>query len=294
METYGLLVITIFNGGSMARSHILKGFSDLESALWVHKYHPGLTIRQMVRTALENGYSITDTARYEAVQLLSEWELADGKSRSLTPEGEAFYSLWETKRSVAIDFLHGRQYGLWTQKAPDQNIASWAYKNICDYLWERQTLPDREQDLVAYINDLRTSDEVVIPPDSGNAFSNKSINDAYDWLLPLDPPVLSSSEAGGNSIRDATFSQRTFCSTSLFLMALSYIVREYDTTFGALVKIDDTQKQVACRFCLINETSFDLMLDEALRRVSYLSVQRGWDGIYIVLNQRPEIRDFIE
>ncbi len=35
----------------MARSHILKAFSDLESALWIHKYHPGLTIKQMVRTA---------------------------------------------------------------------------------------------------------------------------------------------------------------------------------------------------------------------------------------------------
>ena len=179
----------------MARSHILKGFSDVESALWVHKYCPGLTIRQMVKTALENGYTVTDTARYEAVQLLTEWGLADGKSRALTPEGEAFYSLWETKRSTAIDFLHGRQYSLWTQRAPDRNIASWAYKNICDYLWTRQTLPDRDRDLVAYIHDLRASDEVVIPPDIGNAFSKKSIADAYDWLRPLDPPVFENDEA---------------------------------------------------------------------------------------------------
>ena len=280
----------------MARSHILKGFSDLESALWIHKYHPGLTtIRQMVRMALENGYSVTDTARYEAVQLLSEWGFADGKSRSLTPEGEVFYSLWETKRSTAIDFLHARQYSLWTQNIPDQNIASWAYKNICDYLWTRQTLPDREQDLVAYINDLRASDEKVIPPaDIGNAFSNKSINDAYDWLLSLEPPVLVNGEVGGKSLKDATFSQRAFCSTSLFVMALGYIVRESDTTFGDLVKIDDTRKQTACRFCLIKETGFDLMLDEALRQVPYLSVQRSWDGIYVVLNQTPKARDFID
>ncbi len=279
----------------MARSHILKGFSDLESALWVHKYHPGLTtIRQMVKKALENGYSVTDTARYEAVQLLSEWGFADGKSRSLTLEGEVFYYLWETKRSTAIDFLHARQYSLWAQRAPDQNIASWAYKNICDYLWTQQTLPDRDQDLVAYINDLRTSDKNVIPPANiGNAFSNKSINDAYDWLLPLEPPVLVNGEVDGKALKDATFSQRAFCSTPLFVMALGYIVRESDTTFGDLVKIDYTRKQAACRFCLINETGFDLMLDEALRQVSYLSVQRDWDGVYIVLNQIPEIRDFI-
>lgn len=279
----------------MARSHILKGFSDLESALWVHKYHPGLTIRrQMVKVALENGYSVTDTARYEAVQLLSEWGLVDGKGGSLTSEGQAFYSLWETKRSTAIDFLHGRQYGLWTQNQPDQNIASWAYKNICDYLWTRQTLPDKDRDLVAYINDLRASDEVVIPPDMGNAFSNKSINDAYDWLLPLDPPVLANGGVERKSLKGATFAQRAFCSTLLFLMGLGYIVRETDTAFGDLVKIDDTRKQAVCRFCLISEIGFDLMLDEALRQVSYLSVQRDWDGIYMVLNQEPEVRDFIE
>ncbi len=271
----------------MARSHILKGFSDVESALWVHKYCPGLTIRQMVKTALENGYTVTDTARYEAVQLLTEWGLADGKSRALTPEGEAFYSLWETKRSAAIDFLHGRQYGLWTHSAPDQNIASWAYKNICDYLWTRQTLPDRDRDLVAYIHDLRASDEVVIPQEIGNAFSKKSIADAYDWLRPLDPPVFENGEDR------ATFAQRPYCSTPLFVMGLGYLVRESDTAFGALVKIDDTRKLAVCRFCLIDETGFDLMLDEALRQVSHLSVQRSWDGIYVELNREPQIGDFL-
>ena len=276
----------------MARSHILKGFSDLESALWIHKYHSGLTIRKMVKVALENGYEVTDTVNYEISQLLHEWEIADKQSRKLTPEGQAFYSLWETKRNTAIDFLHGRQYGLWTQSQPDQNISSWAYKSICDYLWTRQTLPDKG-DLVTYINDLRASDEVVIPPDMGNAFSNKSINDAYDWLRPLDPPVLAYGGVERKSLKGATFAQRAFCSTLLFLSGLGYIVRESDTAFGDLVKIDDTRKQAVCRFCLISETGFDLMLDEALRQVSYLSVQRDWDGIYMVLNQEPEVRDFI-
>ena len=277
----------------MARSHILKGFSDLEAALWLHKYHPGLTIRQMVKLALENGFSVTDTARYEVVQLLSEWRLADGRARSLTAEGEEFYTLWETKRTAAIDFLHGRQYGLWTQNQPDRNIASWAYKNICDYLWTRQTLPNKE-DLVAYMHDLRALDEVVIPPDMGNAFSNKSINDVYDWLVPLNPPVLANERVETKSLKGVTFAQRAFCSTLLFLMGIFYIVRETNTAFGDLVKIDETRKQAVCRLCLISEIGFELMLDEALRQVSYLSVQRDWDGIYIVLNQKPEIRDFIE
>jgi len=224
---------------------------------------------------------------------LNEWGLADKTSRALTPEGEALYSLWETKRRVAIDFLHGRQYSLWMLDAPDQNIASWAYKTICDYLWERQTLPEKK-DFATYINDLRVAHEGMIPPDIGNAFSDKSINDAYDWLLPLEPPVLDSVEVGsqGNSFTYATFRRRGFCSTALFVMGLGYIARESSVAFGDLVKIDDERKRAICRFCLIDETGFNLMLDEALRRASYLSVQRDW-GLYVVIHRAPEIGDFL-
>ena len=278
----------------MARSHILKGFSDLESALWIHKYHCGLSIKQMVKVAQENGYPVTDTARYEAAQLLDEWGLADKNSRTLTPDGEAFYSLWETKRSAAIDFLHGRQYSLWTQKYPDENLASWAYKMVCDYLWERQALPEKS-DLLAYIADLRAEHEAHIPPDIGEAFSAKSINSGYDWLLPLDPPVLEGVEIGshGNSYKSATFQRRSFCSTALFATALGYVVRETGSAFGELIKIDEVRKQAICRFCLINETGFDLMLDDTLRKVPYLSVQKGVE-IYMVIDREPKCADFLD
>ena len=277
----------------MARSHILKGFSDLESALWVHKYHPGLTIKKMVEVASENGYAVTDTAKYEAAQVLNEWGLADKENRVLIPKGEAFYSLWETKRSVAIDVLHGLQYGLWTRNAPDQNVASWAYKMICDYLWERQTLPESKP-LAAYINDLRAEHEDIIPPDIGNAFSNKSINDAYDWFLPFDPPVLEGVSVGSHakSFRNATFKRRPFCSTALFVMGLAYIAREAGIRFGDLVKIDDDRKRALCAFCLLEETSFDMMLDDVLRKVPYISLQKDWE-LYVVINREPEIADFL-
>lgn len=279
----------------MARSHILKGYSDLESVLWIHKYHPGpASAREMARLAQENGYTVTDTARYEAAQLLDEWGLADKKERTLTPEGEALYSLWETKRSTAIDLLHGRQYSLWTSDQPSQNLASWAYKMVCDYLWERQTLPEKG-DLLSYIADLRVMNEDRISLDIGVAFSTKSINAGSDWLLPLDPPVLEGVKirVRSNSYQNATFRRRAFCSTALFVMALGYIVRESASAFGELIKIDDERRQAVCRFCLINETGFDLMLDDALRKVPYVSVQKGFE-IYIAIDREPQIADFLD
>ena len=277
----------------MPRLHILKGFSDLEGALWALKYHPELRTRpEIISTILANGFTVTDRARFEILQLLGEWGLADIKKRQLTPQGKEFYSLWEMKRKVAIDVLHGLQYGLWAQHAPAQNLASWAYQRVCDYLWNYRELP-KTQDLITYIYDNREA----LDEKQGNiadAFSIKSVNSAYDWLLPLSPPVLeevSENTKGRRNFKNATFTQRTSCSPALFLMGLSWMAREAGNEFGELVAIDGERRLSVCRFCLIEENRFDFMLNETLRRFSYISVQRTV-GLYLVIEREPKIADF--
>ena len=277
----------------MSRIHILKGFSDLDGALRVLKFHPGLPTRQeVVRTAIENGDIVTDKNNYYILLLLEEWGLTDIGKRQLTQQGEEFYSLWEMKRDVAIDVLHGLQYGLWTQRTPAQHLASWAYQSVCAYLWEYQTLP-KTQDLIAYIYDRREElDEAH--GDIANAFSSKSVNGAYDWLLPLTPPVLegvSETSTGRRNFRKATFIRRAYCSPALFLMGLSWVIRETGNDFGDLVAIDEARKKQVCRFCLIDETGFNFMFEQTLRRFSYISVQQTV-GLYIVIEHEPKIADF--
>ena len=277
----------------MSRIHILKGFSDLDGALWVLKYHPDLQKRSdIVQTILESGRTVTDRSRFEVLQLLREWGLAERKQQQLTPRGAEFYSLWEMKRDVAIDVLHGLQYDLWTQHAPDKNLASWAYQQVCDYLWEYQRLP-KPQDLIAYIYDSR-EDLEGIHGDIANAFSTKSVNGAYDWLLPLSPPVLEGvgeTSPGRRNFRNTTFTLRSHCSPALFLIGLSWMAREAGNAFGELVAIDGERRKLVCRFCLIEESRFDFMLNETLRRFSYISVQRTV-GLYVVIAKEPAIADF--
>lgn len=277
----------------MPRLHILKGFSDLESALWVLKYHPGLSSRsEIINTILASGYTVTDQVRFEILQLLGEWGLADIEKRQFTPRGEEFHSLWEMKRGVAIDVLHGLQYGLWTQHAPTQNRASWAYQRVCDYLWDYRELP-QTNDLTSYIYD--SSD--MLDENQGNtadAFSPKSVNSAYDWLLPLSPPVLegvSETASGRRNFKKATFTRRASCSPALFLMGLSWMAREAGNEFGELVAIGTARRLSVCRFCLIEENRFDFMLNETLRRFSYISVQQTV-GLYLDIERRPKIADF--
>ena len=269
----------------MSRLHILKGFSDLESALWVLKDKPGLQRPDMVRTVREKGFTVTNKA-YEIVLLLGEWGLVEGKQQKLTPDGNEFYTLWEKNPNVAVDVLHGLQYGLWSQCTPEQHIASWAYQQVCDYLWDYQILPE-DENLVSHIYDnffdIRNA-----------AFDSKSVKGAYDWLLPLSPPVfkgVSESSSGRRNFKKATFIRRTSCSPALFLMGLSWMAREAGNEFGELVAIDRERRLSVCRFCLIEENQFDFMLKETLRRFSYISVQRTV-GLYLTIEREPKIADF--
>ena len=278
----------------MPRIHILKGFSGIDGALWVLKFHPGLPSRQdMAHTVAQNGYTVTNKRDYDILQLLGEWGLADIEKRKFTPQGKEFYTLWEMKRDVAIDVLHGLQYSLWTEHASDQNHASWAYQKVCNYLWEYHNLP-KPQDMIAYIYDGRETLN-AIHGDIANAFSAKSVNGAYDWLLPLSPPVLegvSETSTGRRNFRKANFTRRSYCSPALFLMGLNWVAREAGNRYGDLWSVGPNQRQQVCRFCLIAESRFDFMFNETLRRFpNYLSVRRV-GGLYIVIENEPQITDF--
>ena len=278
----------------MSRIHILKGFSDLDGALWVLKYHPGLRSRSdIVQTILENGRTVTDRSRFEILQLLREWGLADHQQKSLTPRGEEFYSLWVMKPDIAIDVLHGLQYGLWTKHDPAQHLASWAYQKVCDYLWEYKTLP-QTRDLIASIYDSR-EDLSKSQGDIANAFSSKSVNSSYDWLSHLTPSVLkdvSETSTGRKNFRRTRFARRFHCSPALFLMGLNWIAREAEIKSGELVEIDADRRLQLCRFCLLEENQFDFMLNETLRRFAmFLSVERI-GRLFVVINREPIISDF--
>jgi len=274
-----------------SRMDVNKGFSDLDGALWVLKNHPGLrNLEDMVYAATENGYSVTDRKGYRIILSLKEWGLAHHKQRQLTSKGEDFYSLWQRNRNTAIDVLHGLQYGLWSQYIPTQYLASWTYQYICDYLWTHQSLPkatDCVSNLYDSLEDLGENRVNI----ANSSVDDRTVTNTYDWLLPLSPPVLEGviEQANGKSFRNATFTQRAFCSPALFLMGLSWVARESGNEFGELVAVDQKRKEQVCRFCLIERTRFDFMLTETVRRFSYVSAQRS---DYVVIGREPQISDF--
>lgn len=266
----------------------------MDSALWVHKHAIGLTIPQMVREAQANGLPVTDTANFEAAQVISELGLADRSSRTLTAAGSVFYKIWQTRRTDAVDLLHGLQYGLWTPDAPSENVASWAYRTICQFLWHQQRLPDTADSLARYVQNQRSA-AAAIPPEVGNAFSPKSILDAYDWLAPLEPPVLFGivPTGAGRSLRQASFRRREYCSTPLFVLSLDHLMREQGQQYGDLVVLDGDNLESVCCYCLIEPSAVPLMIDDALRRFPHLlSHQRGWSD-FVGLNRAPTFEDFL-
>ncbi len=277
----------------MGRTHILKGFNDVDAALWALSQTTDATISELVDIAESAGFKVTDSVRFEAVQVLRELGLVNKESRSLSSTGKTFYRLWQIRRNDAIDILHGLQYGLWSSLEPNENVAYWAYRTICDYLWERQTIPEKDS-LTRYVSSQRSAND-SLSPDAGDAFSPKSIADAYDWLLPLDPPVITGVLEGEvtRNYRQATFQRRPYCSTPLFLMAIDHLLSVLHQEYGDLVMIDSENQRRLCSFCLIEESAVEIMLAEALRRFPHLlSFQREW-GIFVTLLRRPQMEDFV-
>ena len=278
----------------MSRIDVNRGFSDLSGALWVLKNSPGLrSYPEMVRVAEENGHTVADRKLYRVMLSLKEWGLADRKQHRLTPEGDAFYSLWQRNRTTAIDVLHGLQYSLWTRHAPTQHLASWTYQRVCDYLWNHQMVP-KSRDFVNYIYDsLEDLGESHVNSWDASV-DRRSVPNAYGWLLPLSPPVLKGvrENANGKDFRRAEFTRRPYCSRALFLMGLSWVMREAGNQFGDLVAIDAERKDQVCRFCLIESIRFDAMLSETHRHFSFLSTQRTDKLHYVVVGREPAIADF--
>ena len=278
----------------MSRIDVHQGFSDLSGALWVLKNSPGLrSYPEMVRVAEENGHTVANRKVNRVMLSLKEWGLADSKQHRLTPEGDAFYSLWQRNRDTAIDVLHGLQYSLWTQHAPAQHLASWTYQRICDYLWNHQMVP-KSRDFVNYIYDsLEDLGESHVNSRSASV-NPRSVTNTYGWLLPLSPPVLKGvgENANGKDFRRAEFTRRPYCSRALFLMGLSWVMREAGNQFGDLVAIDAERKDQVCRFCLIESIRFDAMLSETHRHFSFLSTQRTDKLHYVVVGREPAIADF--
>lgn len=277
----------------MARSHILKGFADIDAALWVHRYHPGLGIQAMIAQCQEHGRPIMDSTKFDAAQMLHEWGLAQKQTRTLTSAGMAFYQIWQSRRTEAIDILHGLQYQLWSRLRPEDNPASWAYKTICDILWQTQTMPQAKDFAEMVATQRQKTDQG--PGQASAAFSTKSIHDAYDWLLPLRPPVLLgvTSSQQGRSFKEAIFVRRAYCSLPLLVMAVSYLMRETDHPWGEILPIDEEERRIVCAASLVEPDTFPVLLDQAADRYpNLIHVQRASPAIVVVLPRPVQVEDF--
>lgn len=277
----------------MPRTHILKGYSDIDAALWIYHHHPGKSIQAMVTLCLENNLQVTDTTNFEATQVLHEWGLVQKQTRTLTSAGAAFYEIWHSRRTEAIDILHGLQYQLWSRLRPEDNPASWAYKTICDILWQTQTMP-QAKDFAAMIAAQRQKSSQG-PSQAGAAFSTKSIHDAYDWLLPLRPPVLLGvkSSQQGRSFKEAIFVRRAYCSLPLFVMAVSYFMRETDHPWGDTLRIGEEERHTVCAASLVEPDTFPVLLGRAADRYpNLIRVQQTSSAIAVALPRPIRVEDF--
>ncbi len=257
---------------------------DMVAILATIDAYPGLpTIGEVLRFAEELGFTIRDRQRLEALMTARDLGLVEPERNVLTPLGEAVRQLESQNSELFCDIIHYLHYALWDSKCPDAHCFSWTYRHLCDLLWHAGTmsLADR-RDIAA---ELESKARAAFGRAS-IALSAKSVGGALLWLMELNPSVFD--EAGN------TFIRRRFCPPELFVLAVDYVYRTNNITYGTNLLIGEDRREAICQVCLLDPDGFDRVLDYAVAQCDYLEkgVGGGW-GSYLVLKRQPQLEDFI-
>lgn len=198
--------------------------------------------------------------------------------------------LGATKQSILPDLYHFLLYTSWHETEMLEFMPSWAYRYICDYLWQRNSLDFSDETIDILVSETIESAEdtftrLEVGEINGVSFSPKSIRGARKWLDALTPPV----------IEKNVFSQRSFCAPELLLLAIGWGFRDEPDPLGVPLLLSRPRRERICRLCLLDPQFFERALDWLLPRFPQFITSEDKAGFYgrsIRLRQMPRVEDF--
>ncbi|HEX2913492.1 MAG TPA: hypothetical protein VH186_22000 [Chloroflexia bacterium] len=232
----------------------------------------------------------TETTRFQESRVLAEEELGlivtSNKALQLTPSATV---LLKKRAAVQFDLLHFLFYTAWDKAQPTENVKSWPYRTICNYLWETQSLKiDKEisKTLTQQIDNQAQEDFAEVPGFSSEKLSigRQSLAGLLVWLRSLQPAVM----------QDEEFCRRSTCSSELFLLALSRSYELSDATVGMDLLLSPQRRNEICQLCLLDPLHFDRMLDWVIPIYPQFLAQgtrSGSYGRFVRLNRLVGIED---
>ena len=220
----------------------------------------------------------------EQFSILRLLALIQGKNRALSEKGRQLVQIIAHNPTLSTETFHLLFYTTWDAHRPTEKCSSWSYRRLCNILWNSMSTRIAKDTLASQL-----TDEIKQQfPDAQPSVGPDTVRATSAWLARLDPPCLF--ENNGKP----TFERRSFCSPELLLFATDFIYRENKISYASNVLLTEGHRDDICRLCLLNEESFDTVLDLSLSQFDFLrrGVGGGW-GTYLILERQPELRDLL-
>lgn len=247
-----------------------------------------LSLEDILRLGARKGYLIgtavlsQQSLKENPLQTARDLGLIEEQQLTLTDLGKHVLSLLRHKPGTWGDIMHALFYGSWSAQNATERCFSWSYRTMCDRLWEAGNRSVDRGQLVSEVVELAMQQFTT----NRVSFSKDSVRGVLQWLSELRPPVL---DADSKS-----FSRRSFCSPECLTLAMDYLYRLEGVDYQTNLLLGMEKQEIICRFCLLEPTAFDAVLDWAIGQYPFLQQgSRGGWGRYVVLTRQPQISDFL-
>lgn len=224
-------------------------------------------------------YNYTD-AKAESVTMALQLGLLERTSAGfqMTSLARLIHTLRPGVREDVLHFLlHTGSHA-----DPQGRGRSWAYRTLCDRLWEAERLILSSAEITQLTDEIMTAAQTAFPNTKGFSFSRKSVNGMRAWLGSLAPPVMSTGQ----------FHRREVCSRELLLLAIGAVAKSDGTQLDTELLLTPDRRKAICRICLLDPPSLDRRLDALLPSFPSLispGTRTGAYGRFIRLHAFPTV-----
>jgi hypothetical protein len=182
--------------------------------------------------------------------------------------------------------LHFLLATAWDRTPDDALALSWAYRRLCEDLWERGTSALRPAESRAFVADLLSQAREQFPDAERISLSAKSVLGMRRWLEALDPPVIDGD----------VFRRRDVCARELLALAVAEAARVDRTVVGTDLLLSPERRRAICRLCLLEPAALDRRLDQTVVAFPELlapGTRAGPYGRFVRVLAPPDITRFV-
>jgi hypothetical protein len=214
------------------------------------------TVDALQKAAIERGYRLANRSPDQLVASLGNLRIVGHREHGeifLTDLGKLISRTAKFNPSLLPELIHFTYYTIYDESNPSSRF-SWAYRLVCDQLWNTRSSHINGHRLVTLVQEQA---QQTFPDyeEYGISFSQNSVTGIIYWLEALNPPCVTQNQSGNRA-----FARRTFCSSELLLLALEYVRMKLGSSAAIQLQLSNEVRQAIARLCLVEEESLDDIL----------------------------------